>query len=710
MVKSLTRTTARVYGTLTALGTESSDVLEKLIPFFDPILRPNHGQRLDVVGFAAEVRQTYKWNFNTDIVEVFIPRLVDAGWLVPDNPDIEQTTYTITAPEDDAGTGEAGAGADAELRAIAGEFRDFARVLSPLTAIPKDIEEFEDILIEWLLYVEAFSEHNIEFQTSISRDGDGKLHSYVSVPRTTSLTDEEEFLCARFVEHSINSDPKTAEILTRIASIGLLTEVVQDFIKPNTPVETSNLVVYLDGPVALELLGVSGKAARENTQPIISELQRIGASVRLFGQSIDEMRTSLQAVLQNPRPTGPTAQAMARGEVIREFVVAVAKDPEPFLKELGVNVAYRTLKQNPNEHAYFSEEQWREIYSSLSFQQNNLAREHDSDITTLVMRQRHGIEDSDLFKSRFLAMTRNGLLAQLTRRRCVEMGLLSPRAVPPVLHRRVIAATMWLRTGLSDQDLEVPKRLLLANCERVLAIRPGVVDAVKRLTDSLGDEEKARQLDLLVSQERSAQMLMDKTLGAPSVVTLENLPLLFDEMMHPHIEEERKKGEQRLQEAKKESEQQIAAVTEELEAARQSETALADTLGTRRTEELRQVEALCRDVEKKLTSQRRLKKGIGMGVAAILCAPPILGPSIWQTWISFVFALPLGYLTITGSRFIGTATTKEQAFSSLERLAEGRRLTPVLHRVNVQWAGKSFVVINRDSPPPDDLFNANNSQ
>lgn len=86
--------------------------------------------------------------------------------------------------------------------------------------------------------------------------------------------------------------------------------------------------------------GVSAEAAPET---------RIGASLRVYGQSVDEIKSSLGAVLKNPRPTGPTATAMARGDVLRQFVTDVATDPVPMLEKLGVQVAYRTLDQTPSE-------------------------------------------------------------------------------------------------------------------------------------------------------------------------------------------------------------------------------------------------------------------------------------------------------------------------------------------------------------------------
>ena len=316
MTRNLTRSAVRIYGALTALGNGSQDVLAKLLPFIEPVLSQQNGERFDPERLAEDVRETYRWNFNTDVVEAFCPRLEDKGWLTPTGT---AGYFTVTVPaQQEVSSDEAGAAE--ELTLIAERFRTFAKELSPLTAIPISQEEYEDILIEWLVYVEAFSEDSIDFTQSFRMDDNGTMRTVLDVPNTTTLSDEQKFLCARFVQHELENDTSTSETLARIASIGLLTEVVQDFVRPTDPVERTDLVVYLDAPIALELLGVSGRAARENTVPIVKELQRIGAQVRIFAQSLDEMRTALTAVLRNPRPTGPTAQALARGEVLREYV------------------------------------------------------------------------------------------------------------------------------------------------------------------------------------------------------------------------------------------------------------------------------------------------------------------------------------------------------------------------------------------------------
>src|SRR5690606_25184594 len=119
------------------------------------------------------------------------------------------------------------------------------------------------------------------------------------------------------------------------------------------------------------------------------------------------IRTTLSAVLENARPTGPTAQAITRGDVLRSFVTEVAGDPEAFLTEIGVPTTHRTLDQNPSEIAYFTDEQYRDLYAAITFQQNPYAREHDATVSTFIMRQRKSRSSTrDLFDAGFVLLTK----------------------------------------------------------------------------------------------------------------------------------------------------------------------------------------------------------------------------------------------------------------------------------------------------------------
>jgi hypothetical protein len=695
MVKQLTRSAVRIYGALSALGNGSENIMESLLPFFDPVLRRHSGEKFDPTQIASEVRETYNWNFNSDLVEAFVPYLERQSWIQADVPKNKDTTYTIRI-EGDSALDASAQSVDAELRKIATEFKHFASSLSPLTSISLEVEEFEDILVEWLLYIEAFSEVSIDFRSVYRPDENGKLVHKLEVPRTTSLRDEEQFLCARFVQHVIEKDLRSAEMLARIASIGLLTEVVQDFVKPVGFVEKTSLVVYLDAPVAMELLGVSGSAAKENTAPIVEELIRIGASVRIFGQSVQEIQNSLQAVLRNPHPTGPTAQALLRREVLREYVVAVSQNPATFLEGLGVRPTYRALEQTPSEHQYFDEQRRRDLCGRLTYAENPHAREHDADVTTLVIRQRRGRSASDLFKSNVILITRNGLLAQIVRKVFREMEGVPENVIPPVVHRRALATAIWLRTGLGAQDLNIPKRMLLASCERVLAIRPNVVDAVKRLTVAMGDQAKAQQLDLLISQDRSAQALMDKTLGLTNVVTEQNFSLLWQEMIQPYLEEEREKAKAAVEAEKATTQKKLGLAQGKLQSLEQDKESLVSSLASERSakiaEDREAIDGLCSDVARKLMIARNVRIGLGLIFGLICSVPLLLDTTLPVRTASFIVGWVLAFLTITGGQIMSVGISSGKAIQALRFASVQRRISAKLDQFRIGWSGREFEI------------------
>jgi hypothetical protein len=71
----------RVCTALTELRGNRGDVLDALIPFFEPLLELMNGKIFDPRLFAIGVQKLYRWRFTTDIAEQFIPRLERARFL-----------------------------------------------------------------------------------------------------------------------------------------------------------------------------------------------------------------------------------------------------------------------------------------------------------------------------------------------------------------------------------------------------------------------------------------------------------------------------------------------------------------------------------------------------------------------------------------------------------------------------------------------------
>jgi len=531
MAKPLTQRALRIFAVLESYRAGSADILDALLPFFEPILAEFPGQTLNVSEFATRVSEAYRWNFTADIVEELIPRFESKKWVQKiagtgaayrvtyDNP----STVSAIAPNDILIT--------QMLVTLAEVFSIFVKEISPLTTFTFETNTLADILVEWLISIDAYTEDVLRQKALQVTKIEGQIGLDVVVTDSSNLSSEERYLCARFVKNLFEKRSPYIADLCKLASIGLLTEVVQDFHKPTTQVNKTNLIAYLDAPVAMDLLGVSGKEAAANIQPIIQKFQEIGGTVRIFRASVDELQGALDAVLRRDptERTGETAAGRRRNEVLEAYVRQVARDPANFLQGHSIAVIERKLDQFPNEHEYFDEKAYNGFFSKLVWHHEIPRREHDATIVAHVMRMRRGIQSRDLFQTRHILITRNALLCESAKQFCISCSLNSKMSVGPAIHQRQLATAIWLRTGLSDVQQDIPRRYLLAACERVLELKRGVVEQVRIISRRL-TPEKAKQLDLLLTQDRSTQLLMDKTLGASNVVNSNNIEPLIEEM------------------------------------------------------------------------------------------------------------------------------------------------------------------------------------
>lgn len=404
MTKPLTQRALRIFAVLESYRAGSSDILDALLPFFEPILAEDTGHPLNANNFSSRISDTYHWNFTADIVEELIPRFEAKGWVqkIAGTEAAYRITYSNPSVGPQLGSGDIQI--TETLATLAQEFSDFIESISPLTKFALDNNGLADILVEWLISIDAYTEDVLRQKALQVTRTEGQIGLAIVVNDSSNLSSEEKYLCARFVKNLFENKSPFITDLCKLASIGLLTEVVQDFQKPTTQVNKTGLVIYLDAPVAMDLLGVSGKEAAANIRPIVQKLQEIGGTVRIFRASIDELQGALDAVLRrnSTERTGPTAGALRRNEVVEAYVRQVAHDPATFLSEYNVGVVDRKLDQFPNEHEYFDQEAYDSFFSRLTWHIEIPRREHDATVVASVMRMRRGMQSRDMFSTRHI--------------------------------------------------------------------------------------------------------------------------------------------------------------------------------------------------------------------------------------------------------------------------------------------------------------------
>jgi hypothetical protein len=536
-MSSITRRALRVYAALSELRPGSSDVLDALLPFFEPILAVMHGKVFDPKLFALGVQKVYRWRFNEDIAAQFIPRLVKAKYLAQ-MVGGKRGAYVVKFSGSEAQIGELPI--SDVLAEIIDEFETFSPRVTDLLNYNRSRDELTDILVRFLVSLDAYNPS--AFRDELKRlqpgaEAENVLGTLEEGGRP--LGSDDKYMAARFVQHICSTRPDAVEKLARLASIGLLTEVVEDFIKPVEPAAKVNLTVVVDAPLALDYLGCSGVLRKNDVRGIFDALRGIGCSFVVFPVTCEEMQRNLRSMLSNQQDArhGYTHEAIVKREVLEEFVRAVANDPESALEHVGIKVKPLDLKQMPNLFKYFPYTWYEDFFSTILWVRDVAPREHDATCLALTMRLREGKHSNDVFKCGYVFVTRNPRFVQSSREYCLKSQIMKSSQEGPMIHQRELATTAWLRTGLGAKDA-IPRGHLIATCDSVLRVRTELRDAVAEKLRAL-TPDKVEQFELLVRDQRSMRRLADQTLNNESVVTSENAEELLEAMRQATIEEEK---------------------------------------------------------------------------------------------------------------------------------------------------------------------------
>jgi hypothetical protein len=533
-MSNVTRRALRVYMALSELKPQSGDVLDALIPFFEPILALMHNKVFDPELLAKGARKLYRWRINRDIAEAFIPRLVKAGYVKRAANGVYVVNFQQAADSakvDDISN---------ILEKIIDEFEKFPPRVTDLLNYQRSREELAEILIRFLLSLDAYGEAGFAAQVNrVASEEERRVLDQLE-EGGKPLPNDDRYMCARFVKQMCTKKPEYVPHFARLASIALLTEVVEDFAKPTQPANNVSLTIVLDGPVALDYLGCSGKQLQDDVRSIIDALRGIGCAIVVYPMTCGEIQNNLSTMLGKPhnKRHGYTHEAMVTGEVMESYVQTVAKDPELALEKVKVPVRTIELDQFPNQQKWFDHERHEDFLGSVTWGNDVAAKEHDAAALTLTMRLREGRHSSDLFRFRYVFVTRNATFERVSRKYCLQGQLINQVQTGPVVHLRELATLAWLRTGLGAAGQDIPKAHLLATCDHVLRARTEVQEAVAAKLQEV-TPEKLEQFELLIQDTRSIRRLADETLNDERVVTAENANQLLEAMRQATIEEEK---------------------------------------------------------------------------------------------------------------------------------------------------------------------------
>ena len=523
----------------------TQDIRSVLLPLIQPDLSDLDGQIFSPSELAKRLNASYQLNLNASVIEAFIPLFLQKGWLIRLNQKAQPEAFVVNCKTDQVSRDQQEQ-FFARSNEITLEFREYIRQLDPLASVRKGDDELLPMLVDWIGSIDIFDDRELQEKKTVERVGRKLAVKFETIDN--KRTDENEFLVARFVSYLFDKNSHLIPFLNELVGVSLITEIVKDFQKPSGPVTKTDLAVYLDAPLALEYIGLSGSAAKKSITEIISRLTAVGASIRVYRISVEEMVTNLQSLLKRSPDMrdGATQKALARGEVTEAYARQAAANMDTILKQFGVGIVEDNENTYPNSHVNFPRNAIDDIYSRVNWLVEDRPRWHDALICGLTMRKRAGARSNDLFSVKHVVLTHNARFSSVVRRACVDLQYLTLNQVSPVIHVREGAVAAWLRAGAGQADLTIPQNLLYNACARALGVSRDFVEKVKRKARSL-TPEKQEQFELLLQIPKTSQLLLDITLGDVEVIDPNNVGDALQRMQDMLTEKVRKESDRQLE-------------------------------------------------------------------------------------------------------------------------------------------------------------------
>lgn len=520
-----------------------------LVPFFEPYIQDNDGKILDVVALKGYAEAKLMFQLNDDVADLFIARMEQVGWLQVVTEDVDARIYRCKFT---GSTIEKQGYADAERRLIQ-LVEGFRRYLSDSSASLNTAS------------TEQIEEHFLRFLSRQSaqegREPDGPELSNIEASQI-------EYWIAKYIASLSRRDPETFEFVQKISGISLLTDALLELRNPSESIaQARTLVVFLDGPLLMNHLGLSGKRAQENTSYVVEKLRQAGATIACFRHSCDEVKDNLMAVLARApyERTGPSAEAMRDGSVTEAFLASVRNNVEHFVKTLGrVQIMPQKVSQFKSVEK-FCDENLRLRLSMKMPAQTDLARARDADSITIIMRRRQGHETSDFCSSRFVLITSNAELVRRSNETLREYKALGTdrSLIGPAIQDRIVGGILFANFGLVEKK-DISRTQLLATCARVVMLRPKILERMRQQIALLNRPEDAAIVDALLSQPRASEIVMDYTIGKSRSISASNIEDLISAVKRVSAEEVRREYEARIGRERDEAERNLEEKTQGL--------------------------------------------------------------------------------------------------------------------------------------------------
>lgn len=533
------------------------DLFSGLTPIFKPIAKIHANEKFDIDEFASLVDKLYGLKVHPWAVEDLIPRLETAGLIqrIQHSEDVHEFVYSEIPEEFNEIT-------EKDIKYVIQKFVEFSSKILKQNNLPVDESALENGFLSQLIDMSFVS---ILLKPDRSKE-DAKGAGTISLKKPKEQADWEEgvsarskidVLCASFIVDVYHNDQAVYELVMKIATGAILSEVVLNLQDPGETVTLNGLSVALDAPFLMSALNLTSEEAHTFASEICRQLREKGANLVAFDHSIDELKDNLKAVINKTKDGmgfGATARRL-KSTAFSTYANTVLQNTDTVLKQEDIKKIISP--KSGASFQYFTEADQKDFEHSLGFYQNRTAQERDAESVAATIRLRRGkqVKMGRLPAADYVFVTENAYVAEqavkfLKRRKIFEDG-----EVPPALSEKYLAGLLWALYG--GKGSELTQHLLLANCAAALEPRSDVINQLHRFLGEI-DEKQAEIFNVLMTEERAGQYAMQLTLGDSSFITKDNALVILEQIKKSQIEKHEAEKKTEIETMQKSHEEELS--------------------------------------------------------------------------------------------------------------------------------------------------------
>lgn len=642
------------------LGKPGMGIMQALSPFLAEVCRSFAGEMFDAGKFSLAVAERFGFILPRLAALGLAEQLARDGLLTIVSSSKSSTVYRYANASEIPADATSSPVTEAEVEIVMATFVNYCRQDERLAS--KDDQYLQAAFLQRLLNVDSMRILSRR-EASITPK---KTAATLGKPASTESQSERDelhldFLVSQFLLDLREKNASAFDRLSDIAFANMAAEAIACFSEPNSPPgPLTELTVYLDSPLLLDMLGVNAEYS-DYGKELLEAIAASGAKPALFDHCVAEAESTIGAQLTYLRSGVNQISAnwgtSAKPDLLSALSGCVGERAE---KRLGI-----TLERDPDINLHKRSPSTvgdieTTMVEKMRAWRNEEAKEYDRKSVWSILALRNTSSPCHrICDSKKILLTRNSALVRIANDSWLAWLKGSTkfsathidRWPPAAMSDKQFAGYLWARTG--GHDGSISRARLLAHCSAAVRPRADVKARAINMVLELSGREEADDVAALLEDREAIRALMSATRGDPEDVTRDRLPFILEKVklaagefaaslardeadrLIEELELEHKKEKERLQAeaaaTQAHLDEQVRKKEAEVIQQQQDKTALTQ-----------QLSALAENLkEKELAELKRVNKILNEGLMA--------GISLYKTWrwiVAIVFGCTTGLIAL----------------------------------------------------------------